>query len=196
MVALATPGDVAFRLGRQLSGDEFDRCTALIDDASAAVCSYTGQAFVAAEATDRLRVRGTKVRLKRRPVTAVESVEDMDGNALAFTWHAGDTVDLTSYVGVAFMFETVPRSTPLRFVDVVYTAGYATVPADIVGVVCQMTIRAFGAPLDLVGITSQALGDASQSYGAMTRSGAFGIEPDEREVLDRYRRLTGPIYVG
>lgn len=196
MVALATEVDVASRLGRALDGDEIARVQALLLDASAAVRSYVGQTFEAGEGTDRLRVRGNRVRLTRRPVTAVDSVEDMVGNELEFIWYAGDTVELVTRTGVAFAFETVPRSTPLRYVDVTYTAGYAAVPDDIVGVVSQMAARALGAPLDEARVTAQSVGDASQSYGSMGRSGAFGLEPDERDVLDRYRRLTGPIRIG
>lgn len=195
MTQLATSDDLAYRLGRNLTNSEVDRADALLDDASAAVRSYTGQQFVTQEHEDRLPVRRNKIRLPQRPVTAVDTVEDMDGNDVAFTWDAGDTIYLTDYTGRAFQLLFAPRTTPLSFVDITYTAGYETVPEDIVAVICAIAARALGVDPTQTGVTSESLGDASISYGTIGAAGGLGLFPDERAILNRYRRVGGTVFV-
>lgn len=189
MADLATHADLSARLGRSLSADEQARATVLLGDASAAVRAYTGQEFDQSVTTDRLRVRSGHVRLPQRPITAVASVDDVNGNEVSFTWDQGDRVEITT--SVLNDWEIVPRTSPLTYVDVTYTHGYSSVPADIVAVVCQVAGRAFGRNPEQSGVTQVAVGDASQTFGSVSASGGVGMLPDERAVLDRYRRVGG-----
>lgn len=193
MAALATVDDLEVRLGRTLTLTEADQAEALLDDASAAVRAYIGQSVDSAEQTARLRVRNGAVRLPRRPVTAVESVEDVNGNAIDFTWDAGQVVTL----GSSFTdgWSTEPTRSAYIWVDVTYTAGWATVPADLVAVVCQIAGRALGRPADSTGMTSESIAGYSYSVGGAAAAGPLGLLSDEKAVLDRYRRPGATAYL-
>lgn len=186
MAALATVDDLEVRLGRTLSDTEADQAEALLDDASAAVRAYIGQSVNTAEQTTRLRVRNGAVRLPRTPVTDVESVTDVDGNDIDFTWDAGQVVTLGRSFTDGWSIE--PTRSAYTWVDVTYTAGWTSVPADLVAVVCQIAGRALGRPADSTGMTSESIAGYSYSVGAAAAAGPLGLLSDERAVLDRYRR--------
>lgn len=196
MTALATIDDLTDRLGRDVTTLEALRLDRLLTDASAAVRSYTGQQFTEDETTDRIRVRRSMARLPQRPVTEVDTVKDVDSNDVTFTWDGQETLYLDPYWGVAFEFTFVPRRVPLQLVDVTYTHGYASVPDDIIAVVCSMVGRAFGVSPEMAGTTALSLGDASISYGAAGAAGGIGMLMDERAVLDRYRRIGATALLG
>jgi hypothetical protein len=181
---LASVADLEGRLGRTFTVEESARATLLLADASAAVRAYTGQQFTAAtNQTVRLKSRAGTVRLPQRPITAVDTIENVDGDALEFTWDAGNTVSISGY--------------PLNaWVDVTYDYGYAEIPADIVAVVCQMAGRAMGTPADEAGYASESIGTYSYSVGAAAAAGGVGMLADERAVLDRYRIVGGMARIG
>jgi hypothetical protein len=189
---LATVTDLEDRLGRALDAVEVVRANALLEDASATVRAYTGQQFGAATSTVRLQVRGGKVRLPQRPVTAVTGIDNMSGAAVEFTWYAGQTISLGTEAINSWELEPIGEQ---AWVDVTYTHGQADVPADIVGVVCQMVGRALGTPADQTGYSSESIGTYSYSVGAATAAGAAGLMNDERAVLDRYRQPIGSMRV-
>lgn len=195
MADLATVADLEARLERDLDGTEITRAEALLKGASARVRSYTGQQFdLVADDEQRIRVKSGKVRLPQRPVTAVSSIADMSGNDVAFTWHAGDLVHLDA-LGVIPRFDLEPYRSPPAWVDVTYSHGYTTIPDDVVEVVCQMALRAFGTPAETSGISRESIDDYSYSVGAAAASGALGMLSDERAALDVYRRRGGTIRV-
>jgi hypothetical protein len=187
MDPLASIDDVAARLGRTLSDDEEMRVGALLDDASAAVRSYTGQGFTAEETTARLTPRNGKLVLPQRPVTAVATVQTVDGDDLVFTWWSGDKVT----VGATNLNWFEVYGNPTQPVDVTYTHGYAAVPDDVVAVVCQIVGRAMTRPADEAGFTQESVAGYSYSLGAAAAAGAVGMLSDEKAVLDRYRRPVG-----
>lgn len=180
MANLATVADLQDRLGRALDATETTRAGALLEGASARVRTYTGQQFEQSTTTNRLRVRNGSIRLSQRPVTAVTTVKDTDGNVLTHTWHAGDRLDVADQLTGVWL-------------DVTYTHGYATIPDDIVEVVCQMVLRTFGLPSESAGITQQAAGSFSYSVSAAAAAGAVGMLADERAALAPYRRVGGTI---
>lgn len=194
MAALATVADLEARLARSLTAEETTRADALLDGASARVRSYTGQTFTQATTTDRLRVRSGAVRLPQRPVTDVTAVADMNTNDVTHTWHNGDVVYVTADVPDSWAWE--PRRNGLSWVDVTYEHGYAAVPDDVIEVVCQMVLRAFGQPADGAGFTSESVGTYSYSVGAAAAAGAVGMLADERAALDVYRRVGSTARVG
>jgi hypothetical protein len=179
---LATIADLEARLGRALTGTDADRAAALLVDASATVRNRTGQTFVAETTTARLRVRGTQLRLPQRPVTAVNTITNVDGDEVGFTWHGGDSLTLDS----------VPT---VGWVDVDYDHGYEDVPDDIIGVVCNIAGRAFGTPADEGGYQSETIGTYSYTVGATAAAGAAGLLNDERAILDRYTRVGGYAWI-
>jgi hypothetical protein len=180
---LATLADFEARLGRTLTSPDDERVEALLADTSAAVRASTGQIFTADTGVARLRPDGLRVRLPQRPVTAVNSVEDVDGNAIGFTWYSGDLLILAAAPTVAW-------------VDVDYDHGYDEIPGDIVGVVCNVAARAFGTPADQGGYQSETIMSYSYAIGAAAAAGPAGMLTDERAILDRYRRVYGMARIG
>lgn len=185
MTALATIEQLQARIGKTLSGADIARATALLDDASAAFRRAAGgQQITQATTTDRVRVVRGKVRLPQAPVTDVTAVTDENGNALLYRWHGGDTIDVSS--NVIDDFAWVPWSNPIPVAVVTYTHGYATVPDDVVAVVCQMAARAFGSNPETAGIQQESIGGYSYSIGAAAAAGAVGMLPAERLIAEAY----------
>jgi hypothetical protein len=187
MDPLATIEDVEARLGRVLDAGEDERVAALLDDASAAVRAYTGQGFTSEETTARLIPRNGKLNLPQRPVTAVSAVKTVDGDDIVFTWWIGNNVT----VGATNLNWFEVNGVPSQPLDVTYTHGYDTVPADIVAVVCQIVGRAMTKPADEAGYTQESIAGYSYALGAAAAAGAVGMLNDEKAVLDRYRRPGG-----
>lgn len=197
MANLATLPELQARLTTLITADQEERAYALLADVSAAVRAYTGQEIE--ESTDsnkRLRVRNGVVRLPQRPVTAVASITDEDGNTVGYTWDGLDRLRVDSRPIDGFE-RNYSLTFPYRVdtVLVTYTHGFSTIPADIVAVVCQIAARAIGSPATESGITQEALGAYSYSRGGAAGAGPFGLLADERAVLDRYRTPIGNIQV-
>lgn len=174
MEPLANEGDFEARLGRDLQDLERARALALLTDASAKVRRVSGQTISRATTTVRYTPRhtanGPGIVLTQWPVISIDSV---DGD---YTWFAG-----TNFLGTY---------TPLT---VTYTHGYDPVPDDIIGVVCQIALRAFGTTPDTSGVTSETLGAYSYSLGVAAAAGPFGMLNDEREIILAYKLPTQPI---
>lgn len=183
--------DVECRMGRTLTATEEDRLACLIADASAAVRAYTGQHFSVATTTARIKVKGGVIRLPQRPVTAVSALANTTGTALLFTWDAGAQVWLSSSLPLA-NGPTCSGRLP-QYVDVTYTHGYDTIPADVVAVVAQMAGRALGTTPAEGGVQSESIGGYNYSLGSAAAAGGIGMLPAERAVLDRYKTPAGPI---
>lgn len=173
MASLATLTQLGVRLGLDLTGDT--RAQAILDDVSAAVVGYTGRTFTSVTETVTVEVCCGIATLPEGPVTAVTAVE-ADGEPVDFTWTTGRKV-------------MVFGST----VEITYTHGYATVPADVVAVVCQIAGRSYGANPQNAGSGGEQLGDWQQpAYSPAGAAGPLGMMNDERAVLDRYRAGGGP----
>jgi len=194
MANLATVADVSARLGRSLDQTEEVRVELLLGDASAAVRTYTGRTFEEAERTVRVRARTNLVRLADPPISAVSAVADIDGNDVSYRWDGLDTVYLWPLGDVRFDLD-VPTRWP-QVVDVTYTAGADDVPDAVVAVVAQVAARAFGVNPQDSGHQQESIAGYSYSVGTAAASGAVGLLKDEREVLDRYRRVGGVAWNG
>lgn len=193
---LATSSDVVGRLGRALTTEETAKIAALILDASSSVVAYTGQTFLEAETTALLPIRNRAVRLPLRPVTAVSTVIDQFGNSLPFIWIPTDTtVTLASSTWInAFELNILPW-TRISKANVTYTHGYADVPDDVIGITCQVVGRALAVPMSesaYVTVSESITNYSETTTTAGPRGGAFGLLPDEKRILDRYRVLVGP----
>lgn len=191
---LATPDDVVERLGRALTTVEDARIDALLLDVSSAIRGYTFQDFTEAETTALLPIRNRAIRLMQKPVTAVASVEDGLGNALAYVWLDGDDRIALCSAGYINEFElNVLPNTRVGKASVTYTHGYATVPDDIVGLTCSIAMRALGISPTDAGMTSETITNYSYTIGSAAAQGGFGIMAEEKRLLDRYKAPAGPI---
>ncbi len=182
MAAFATPSDLATYMQRDLSAAETATAELVLDLVSGAIRAYTGQTISTATSTaKRLKVRGTKVRLPQRPVTAVSAVTSTatPAVAVAYTWDGFGSIELDTYEHASVL--------------VTYAHGYATIPDDIRAITLQVAGRSFGTTPDTTGVQSESIGGYSYSTGAATAQGAVGFLAGERAVLDRYKLPTGPI---
>jgi hypothetical protein len=183
MTDLATPQDLAQVMARDLTADEQTRASKLLAIASARVRTYTGRNFTQVTETVRLRVRDGRVRLPQSPVTAVSAVAVPAGTAIAFSWVAGEVVDCNP--GTLNAFELEPFRTRLQWVDVTYTHGYTTVPADVVGIVCDIAASALSSPPEESGVQTETLGPFSTSYGS-SYPGGVRLTQAQRDALGSY----------
>jgi hypothetical protein len=181
-------------MGRQVTEAESARILALLEDVSAVVRQYTGRQFAVGTGTVRRRAKNGVIRIGERPVTAVTTVADVDGNDVTFEWDGLDVVKVWPAAGLDW-FEREWGGTATGVYDVTYTAGSNTVPAAVRAVVCQMVGRALGLPPDESGKQSENITGYGYSNGVAAAAGSAGMLNDERAVLDRYRRVGATIHV-
>ncbi|MGW7296086.1 hypothetical protein ACWGIB_27335 [Streptomyces xiamenensis] len=207
MDPLATPDDLAARLGRDLTAEEASRAEALLRDASALIRGWTRQDFTAGESTVVLRPVGTVVRLPQRPVQAVTSVVAVGGSdaipdiALptgGWTWDGADKVDIwppdTSWL-LSLPETWADRWGSVDTYRVTYQHGWDEIPDDVVAVACAMVLRTLLAPSPVAGMVSERIGQ--YNYQLQQGTGSVGAtvlmtQPD-RDALARYRRTATTI---
>lgn len=203
MATLASKCDLETRLGRVLSAEEGARADALLEDSSALVRSYTRQDFAPpASETVVLRASSGVIRLPKTPVTAVTAVVAVGadgGPDLALAGWVFDGIDVIDVAGWDSLIINLPESLNDVYLPptyrVTYAPGYAVVPADVVAVVCAMSMRTLTAPTMAAGVTSETIG----SYSYRMAEGGIGtsvhLGASEKAVLDRYRRKADTITV-
>jgi len=175
-MALATIANVEARLGRSLTAGETTKANAWLTDASAMFVQRAVQQFEVGNSVIRLFPRDGVVRLVQRPVITVNSVTDLDGNTIDFTYDGFQSLyELGSY-------------TPVK-VD--YDHGSATIPDDVVAVVAGMVVRTLQIPADAAaGIQQQSVGPFSQSYANWAVGGQVLMSPSDIELANAYRDLS------
>ena len=204
MTALATPQDLEARLGRPLTAVEAARAPALLDDASALIRAYTGQAFgLVVDDEVVLRVQAGIVRLPQRPIAAVSAVVAIGGAGMpdiTVVDYVFDGVDQVRLGGGAAVIN-LPEiwwddedGYPGTY-RVTYSHGYATSPADVVAVACAMVLRTLTAPTAQGGITSETIGSYSYNLKAADTGVAVSLGQPERQALARYRRTEAMIKI-
>jgi len=146
---------------------------------SAAAESYMGRTIASASYTETVNGRGTsKLAFHRIPVTAVASV----------TVNGVGIPSRTSPTSVGFSFDTqllylsgYTFTKGVQNVVLQYTAGFASIPADLEGVVLEILALRW-ANKDRVGVSSKALAGEQVSW--------FHNAPqDMKDVLDSYSRV-------
>lgn len=183
--------DVLQRLALDLTGAQLLRLIALIQDASAAVRSEAGgQRISRATSTIRATVMCGRLALPQYPVVSITSATQyVGGDPISYVWDGLNTLVL--YGGSIDRFDLDGGYSTVA--DVTYVHGYDPVPDDIIAVVSQMAGRAYGLPANDSGVTQESLGAYSVSYGVAAASGGVGMLPDERAIVQRYRRPRAPI---
>lgn len=144
--------DVAARLMRALTDVEADAAPLFIDDVSALIRRYTGQAFSMATTTDVIILRADgRALLTQRPVGAVSYVAilnpDMSETPITGWWWDGLDVIRAGWDGSLMV------NAPERWLDespdtikVTYSHGYTQVPPEVVGVAAAVVIRRITEP--------------------------------------------------
>lgn len=209
MADLATPDDLAARLGRCLSTEEMTRATALIADASALVRAYTRQEFDhVADDEVVLRPVGTVLRLPQRPVTAVVKVEALGGGVVpdltlpvgTWAWDGADKVDI--WPPGTSVWLTLPErwsdvGWPVGAYRVTYSHGHASPPPEVVAVVCGMALRVLLSPSMVEGLVSERIGQYNyqMQQGTGTTGAVVRLTDADRVALARYRRTATTVQV-
>lgn len=205
MPALASATDLEVRLGRELTEPETLRVDALLDDASAAVRSYTRQTFDLVEDDEVvLRAQGGVVCLPQRPVVTVTSVAVIGGSEalpgftiVDYLFDGVDTIRIGEGAAVINMPEAWyddEDGYPGTY-RIAYTHGYETVPADVVRVVCGMVLRTLTAPTMAGGVTSETVGPYSYRMDTPGTGLSVALTAADRTELSAYRRTVGQIQV-
>lgn len=118
------------------------------------------------------------------PIISVESIHDSSD----WSWTDSTLIDSDEYMvtsGGRFNVVVLKSTTftdYLENVQIIYTAGYATVPEDIQQCIIEEVARSYKNKEE-VGVTSKSLSDGSVSYSAQ------GLLTKTLLVLDRYKRL-------
>lgn len=169
---LASPADAA-RLGYTLpAGQEME----LLARASARLRREAGRPISSTTSTVRRRVEGGKVLLPGGPITAVSTVARLaeDGGATLTGWR---------WDGMEHI-----HCIPLWCgdVNVTYTHGLATLPDELLDLVCSVAVR-LGATEDAAGmeagIRSESIDDYQVTYAAEAVETASGLLPGEASAL-------------
>lgn len=175
-MALATIADVEARLGRSLTAGETSQATAWLSDASAMFVQRAVQKFEELNSVVRLFPRDGIVRLVQRPVVTINSVTDIDGAEIDYTYDGHQSIyELGTYSPV--------------IVD--YDHGSSTIPNDVVAVVAGMVVRTLLIPDDAAaGVQQQTVGPYSQSYANWAVGRQILMSPSDIEVANHYREKT------
>lgn len=184
---LAAVSDVVERLGRDLTAEETRRVAPLLRDASAIVRGrdVTGQEFTRRTTTVRRRILHGAVVLPQRPVNAVISAAHPDGVPVnRYKWNGLQTV-------YAFLWNAqTDFDTPWRpgfdVIDITYDHGTDDVPEIVIGVVCNMVLRALGIDPSESTLTQERIEGYEYRKAAEAVAGVIGILPDERKALSPY----------
>lgn len=177
MASLATIGQLEDRFGDITN---VVRAQALLDDASASVRSYTGQDFARVARTLNVWSPGC-FRLSGVNVATVTAT------------YSGTAVILTRLGRDEWSSAVVASPTSGIPLVVTYTSGWATIPEDIVAVVCSMAARALALDPSMAAVQQETTGPFSVSVGAAAAQGGIGMLAGERAILDRYQVRTGAI---
>lgn len=169
MTALADADQLQAVMRRQMTEEDVQRATILLDIASDMVRTYSGVRFTQETTTARVKVRNGRARLPQAPVTAVTSVKDMSAVTVSHEWYAGQIIDCNPTLLNGFEIN-LRRNAP-QYVDIVYTHGYETIPSDVAGMVCDMVAEALDAPPEETGTQHETLGPWSITNGSQFPGG-------------------------
>lgn len=194
MVALATVADCEDRLGSSITdADQRTRLASLLDDASAAIRTYTGRSWDTGTVERVMRPSGSYVRLPRGGTYTITAVVDaVSGVDVPYQFDGLDRIYLWPPLfrdGFERDFTGIPAT-----VRVSYTAT-SVVPPAIVAVCCQMAIRAYGLDPKDSGHQQESIVGYSYSVGVAAASGGIGMLPDERRVLDAFSSVGGTAWL-
>ena len=191
MTDLFTVSELASYLQRDL---DTSSATLAKDSGQAIVRGYCRQDISSATYTGvKLRCVPDKaywrVDLPQRPVTAVSSVA-VNGTAYVLgTNYAWD--GLSPYIRLSDLTYSTAAFQDSPVATVTYTAGYATIPAEVKAVALAVAGRQYDNPR---GLRSESIDDYSGTHaGSDADLAGTSLLPPERAILDRYRITAGSV---
>lgn len=172
----------------QITGSSFDSILASIKASTEQwVKTYCRDPFLVASRTEYHDGNGTAVlRVRHYPITALTSVNIDAGRTFAAATAVASsnliTSDLNNAQGVVELFDRI-FSTGQKNIKVVYSAGHATIPADLAHAVKIIVAREWLLQnKQLTGQTSQNLGDKTVSLNLEE------IPRNAWDILNSYKR--------
>lgn len=193
MTPLASVSDVQARLPGSVTVEPI-RILALLQDASAAIRSYTKQTFTIQQTTIGVRPIGYRLRLPQRPVISVDSITVVLPGTTepvavpGWYWDGSNEVWLTFGDLIINLSEELTGLLEWQTPEyaVTYHHGYPEVPDDVVGVVCSMVTRVSTAP-GLGGVVSESVGEYSYRLSDAAAQGPMTLTQSEKDTLSSYR---------
>lgn len=199
-MSLTSLSNVKTKMGLSVSTYD-DVLNALIVQVDTTIKNHLGRSIEEASYTEYPFGYGTKrLRLKEKPVTAITSVR-VDTSRLFTASNTLLTVDVDYKLIDGMLFRlngTWPPAVENKWglltnavvpstgiIQVVYTAGYSTVPDDIVLAADMLVIKLFGQRKDGEELLSESLEDYSYSRG----DSGGDLLKDVRSLLAPYRRI-------
>lgn len=171
-MAIITTDELAAFMGRTFSASEAAQAQAVIDVVESAIESEAGVSFTPV-LDEHIRIQADGhgiIELKRKPITALTSVSDVDGVA----------IDSVEFDGLATLYNLFPN----QVVDIVYSHGFGTVPRDIRGVALGSASRVMYNPS---GLRQETVGAISVTYpGIGGEAGTINFSSLERAILAKY----------
>lgn len=151
----------------------------LVSGCVAFVESQIRRKIDSASATELHNGGKCKYFIKNTPMTALTSVKYNNGTQHTPSWQ---TVDLDN---VVFEENGVVHAPGLpdgfRNIEIVYTGGYATTPADLGFVIVQLVAKAFE--------QRNAQGKAKEAMGGVSVDWKDALTPEQEATIKRYRRM-------
>jgi hypothetical protein len=208
--SLATPDDIAARLGRSLNQVEAARVDGMLMDASAIVRRYCRRDFVYYDAdTITTTADGGIIKLTSwKPIVSIDSILALSGTPgildIPVTWYHFDAVDKItvfnpSLSGIINLPEIWYEETFWwgGSFEITGAHGYLDVPGDVVAIVCTAIVSELATPTMSATIMSESVG--AYSY-AMRRTSGAGlnaalIDAGMKTALSDYRQSWGTMKV-
>jgi hypothetical protein len=192
---LATPDDVAARLGRDLTETEAIRLEPLLADASAQIRRYCRRDFLMHTAeTQVLYGHDSEITLPGRPVQSVQSVVLDGGGTLPdipipwFQFDGVQTIRIGSGIGIINLPEAWAEAGeyPGTY-KVTYTFGYSEVPDDVNMVCANAALSVLTAPTAAAGVVGESIGPYSYRLERSGGGVAVALNAADLAVLKDYR---------
>jgi hypothetical protein len=208
--SLATPDDIAARLGRNLNQLEAGRVQGLLDDGSAILRRYCRRDFLY-HASDTITLVGDGGVIKLtawRPIVSIDSVIALGGTPgimdIPVTWYHFDGVDEITvfnpaYSGIINLPEIWYQETFWwgGSFKITGTHGFVDVPDDVSSVLCSAVTSELATPTMSATLMSESVGAYSYSMRRTSGAGlnAALVDAGMKDVLADYRKKLGTMKI-
>lgn len=208
--SLATPDDIAARLGRSLNPVETARVDALLADGSAIIRRYCRQDFLWYD-NDTITLTGDGGLVNVdvwKPIASIDSVVALSGFSsvpdLPVTWYVFDGISKINiphpqYAGIinlpeVWYQETFWWGSSFR---VTGSHGFQQTPDDVMSVLCPAIVSELSTPTQSATLMSESIGAYSYSMRRTSGAGLSAALTDAgmKTVLSDYRQTRGTMKV-
>jgi hypothetical protein len=208
--SLATPDDIAARLGRNMNQVEAARVDALLADGSGILRRYCRRDFLFyASDTTTVKADGGIIRLfSWKPIKSIDSVVALSGTQgipdITVNWYHFDAIDKITvfnpaYSGIINLPEIWYEETFWWGGSFLITGshGFVDVPADVVSVLCTAVTSELATPTMSATLMSESVGAYSYSMRRTSGAGlnAALIDAGMKTALQDYRQSYGTMKV-